>query len=158
GRPGVMPLRLFALGVAAVHAASAPWAFELEPTGQHLYLLALLVPGFVLAVSELAAVPWRAIRWGRGAVPAAVILVWVVARLLGDVYSPRAADTVDGWQGFVALLRFVPPTTNVLTELMDPGLPGLGAVPLVFDGLPLFRAGVVAPSFQVVQVLKIVWL
>ena len=83
--------------------------------------------------------------------------MWVAWCLAHDLNSPRVADVVDGWRGWLDVLSFVRHDKNVLTDLFDPEAPGIGAAVMFFDGLPLFHANLVALSFRAVQVLQIFW-
>jgi hypothetical protein len=152
-------LRPLALAVALLHAGSAPWASRLGPAGQVAYLAMLGVPALLLASTREATGAPRGRRRPWRAVPVAtVIVVWIAARLATDLGSLRVADVVDGWRGFVDIVRFASRGKNLVTDLFDPELPGVGAAMLVFHGLPLYRAGLAPATFQAVQVCQIVWL
>jgi hypothetical protein len=143
-------------GLAVFHLALAPSAAGLGPGGQLGYLALLAVPAAVLAWGEgLVRAPASA-AW-RGALPTAVVIaVWVAGRLVTDLGSPRAADVVDGWRGFLDTARAVHDRQNVLTELYDPKLPGVSGILFVLHGVPFFQAGLAAFSLPAVQVFQIV--
>lgn len=142
--------RWLALGLAAVHLAAAPWAGALGPLGQTIYLVMLAVPAVVLARAPVGPIPWR-----RLLPSALVILVWAGWCLRYDLGSPRVADVIDGWRGWLDVLNFVGQRKNLLGELFDPNLPGMGGVLLFFHGMPLYQAGVLAPAFPSVQLFQI---
>jgi hypothetical protein len=147
--------RVLALGVALVHVCVVPWAARLGPGAQTAYVLALGAPALVLALPGWIRHP-RFRELGVRALPAAIVIVaWVLARLVTDPGSPRLADVVDGWRGWLDDLHFVGERKNVLTDLFDPGLPGLGGVLLLFHGAPLFESGVLPLTFRSVQVFQI---
>jgi hypothetical protein len=159
-RRGAAPsrLRVLAVAVAVLHVGAAPWASRLGPGAQSAYLAMLAVPALLLAWPRAGGGARRTCR-PRDALPvAAVIAVWIGARLATDLGSPRIADVVDGWRGFVDIVLFASRGKNLLTDLFDPELPGVGAAMLVLHGLPLFRAGLAPATFQAVQVCQIVWL
>jgi hypothetical protein len=151
--------RGLALGVAVLQMLGAPWAAHLGPVGQAAYLGLLFVPAALLALSRPG--PARQLAPGGWYGPAAtgvLIALWVVARLATDVGTARAADAVDGWRGIFGLVRFGAHRQNVLTDLWDPDLPGLGAIPLLFMGAPAFVAGLLPFDLRTAQVFQIAWL
>jgi hypothetical protein len=153
-RPAAAPgLRSAALAIAILHACAAPWAGSLGPLGQAGYLVLLFVPAVLLAV------PMRpAVRMHRGVWPTAiVILAWIAARLVTDPNSPRVADVVDGWRGWIDIVRFSLEKKNMLTDLFDPALPGVGGVLLFFHGMPWLQADVVSLTFRWTQLCQIFW-
>lgn len=111
---GIAPF--VALGVALAHLAVAPWASDLGPAAQTAYLLALALPALVLAMPGWPAA-LRAVRWRKAAPAAAVILAWVALRVATDLGSPRVADVVDGWRGWLDDLYFVSERKNLLVDL-----------------------------------------
>lgn len=137
--PARADVRLPALAVATLQAAYAPWARTLGPAGQVAYLLALAVPPLLLAVP--VAVRWRPSALRRALPLGLAIVAWAAICLAVDGDAPRVAHAVDGWRGIVDIHRFVARGKNLLADLLDPELPGLGAALLVFLGLPLFQAG-----------------
>lgn len=159
-RPGKGALRWLALGVALAHAVSALWVTRLGAAGQAAFVLMLGVPALLLAWPLRGQAP-RASS-GRGistAVPvAALILLWTVWRLIGDLYSPRAADVIDIWRVLSDIEAYLAQGKNFLVDGLDPDLPGVPATPLFFQGLPLFQSGLVPVSFQCMQGLQILWL
>jgi len=152
---GVLVARGLALGVAFLHACAAPWASHLGPAGQTAYLAMLGMPGLLLALPGSFAVRARLRRWRRALPLAAVILVWVASRLVTDLDSPRVADVVDGWRGWLDIYRFAEQRKNLLTELFDPNLPGMGGVLLFLHGMPLVQLGIAPLSFHWFQLLQV---
>jgi hypothetical protein len=142
-----------------VQALAAPWAEKLGALGQSLYLAMLFAPALVLGLASrerrhVAEAPTR-----RGVLAiAGIIVVWVALQVVVAVGSPRAMDAVDGWRGIVGLARFSANGQNLLTDLWDPELPGLGALPLFFFGEPFFRLGFLPLGLPAAQVLHILWL
>src|SRR6185295_11490873 len=96
-----------ALAVALVHAAASPFAAALGPGGQTAYLALLLLPAVLLGWPEIVAAVRGASISAATVATAAVIALWIVARLASDVGSPRVADVVDGWRGFLDVATFV---------------------------------------------------
>jgi len=152
-------LRRLALGVALLQALSAPWVGRLGPAGQAAYLGLLFAPAALLALARAAPGRRPAPGTWRGALATGVLIaLWVVARLATDVGTPRAADAVDGWRGIFGLARFGAHRQNLLTDLWDPDLPGLGALPLFFMGAPVFQTGLLPFALGAAQVFQIGWL
>lgn len=150
------PLRWIAVCVAAFHVALAPFAAGLGPAGQLGYLALLAVPAAVLAWGEGLLCAPSAAAW-RATLPTAVVIaLWVGMRLVTDLGSPRAADVIDGWRGFLDTARAFHDRQNVLTELYDPKLPGVSGILFVLHGIPFFQAGLAAFSLPAVQVFQIV--
>jgi len=158
GPSRVRILRPLALVVAVVHALSAPWAFRLGAIGQNAYFLMLLAPALLLAVPSSFPAQWRPLRARRGFPVAALVLLWTVLRLVGDLGSPRIADVTDSFLGIVDMLPFAAQTKNFLVDAGDPHIRGMGAAVLFFHGLPLFQSGVVPLSVPWVQVFQILWI
>ena len=153
--PAAPAVRWSAVGLAALHLALAPFAAGLGPGGQLGYLALLAVPAAVLAWGEgLVRVP-RAAAWAAALPTAVVIAVWAGMRLVTDLGSPRAADVVDGWRGFLDTARAFHEGQNVLTDLYDPKLPGVSGILFVLHGVPFFQAGLAAFSLPAVQVFQI---
>ncbi len=152
------PFRAAALAVAGMHLAAAPWAATFGPAGQVAHLAMLTVPALVLAWGEglLRRAPDPG-RWRAMLPAAAVIAVWIAARAVTDVGSPRVADLIDGWRGVLDIVRFVGDRQNLLTDLFDPKLPGVSGVVTFFHGVPFFQAGLLPFGFAPVQVFQIVW-
>jgi hypothetical protein len=149
--------RVLALVAAVLLAATAPFAASLGPGAQMAYLVALFTPAILLRTWARRAEPRRSRWWLRSLPVAVVIVVWVALRLASDLNSPLVANVVDGWRGVVAMTTFVDQRRNVLTDLFEADLPGLGALPFVLQGVPLFEAGIAVPTFRCVQVLQILW-
>jgi hypothetical protein len=149
-------LRWIAVAIAALHLALAPFAAGLGPAGQVGYLAVLAVPALVLAWGEGLLRAPSATAWRAVLPTAAVIAVWIAGRLVTDLGSPRAADVVDGWRGFLDTARAFQERQNVLTELYDPKLPGVSGILFVLHGVPFFQAGLAAFSLPAVQVFQIV--
>lgn len=148
--------RWVAVGLAAAHLALAPFAAGLGPYGQLGYLALLAVPAAVLAWSEGLVRSPTSMAW-RAVVPTAIVIaVWIGMRLVTDLGSPRAADVVDGWRGFLDTARAVQDRQNVLTDLYDPKLPGVSGILFVLHGVPFFQAGLAAFGLPAVQVFQIV--
>lgn len=155
----LFPLRAarpLALGVAVLHACAAPWAGRLGPAGQTVYLVMLGLPALLLALPEPASVPPRPRHLRRTFPIAAVIVLWSASRLVTDLGSPRIADVVDGWRGWLDIYRFVAEKKNLLRDLFDPKLPGMGGMLLFLHGVPLVHLGIAPLSFRWFQVLQIV--
>lgn len=154
--PAAPMLGWIAVGLAALHLALAPFAGGLGPGGQLGYLALLAVPAAVLAWGEGFFRAPSAAAW-RAALPTAVVIaVWVAGRLVTDLGSPRAADVIDGWRGFLDTARAVHDRQNVLTELYDPKLPGVSGILFVLHGVPFFQAGLATFGLPAVQVFQIV--
>jgi hypothetical protein len=62
------------------------------------------------------------------------------------------------WRTFGYLTRFSQSGGNFLTDSMDPELPGVTAVPLFFQGLPLLHLLGMTPTLEWVQVAHAFWL
>ncbi len=148
--------RLVALAGALLQACSAPWAFHLSPVGQTAYLLTLFVPAALLGCPERLTPRWRPRLAWSAVLVAAVIVAWMVARLTTDLESPRVADVIDGWRGWLDVVTFVQQKKNLLTDLFDPRLPGMGGVLLSLHGMPLFQSDILPLSFRWVQIFQIV--
>ncbi len=147
--------RILAVGVAVFHAIVARWAGNFGTAGQTAYLMGLFLPALLLASPSRR---WRRPRW-RAILPVAgLIALWTALRLFTDLNSPRAATMADDWRGWLDVLAFVQGGKNLLTDLYDPYAPGIGATALLFQGLPLYRSGVLPLSFRAVQVFHILWL
>lgn len=145
-----------AVGLAALHCALVPFAGGLGPAGQLAYLAGLAAPAAVLAWSERL-VAWPSAAAWRAALPTAIVIaLWIAARLATDLASPRAADVVDGWRGFLDTARAAQDHKNVLTDLYDPKLPGVSGVLFVLQGVPFFQAELAAFSLRAVQAFQIV--
>jgi hypothetical protein len=151
--------RGLALGVAVLQLFVAPWAAHLGPAGQAAYLPLLFAPAALLALSR----PGPARQHARGGwhgplATGALIALWVAMRLATDLGTARASDAVDGWRGIFGLVRFDAHRQNLLTDLWDPDLPGLGAIPLFFMGAPVFLTGLLPFDLHTAQVFEIAWL
>ncbi len=155
-RTGKGALRWLALGVALAHAVSALWVTRLGAAGQAAFVLMLGVPALLLAWPLRTPVPPP--RRAALVPVATLILLWTVWRLIGDLYSPRAADVIDTWRVLSDIETYLAQGKNFLVDGLDPDLPGVPATPLFFQGLPLFQSGLVPVSFQCMQVLQILWL
>lgn len=153
------PLAGTALAIAVLHAGLSPVAGRLGPLGQVAYLVALFVPALLLAwpASSSGRSDARG-PWSREVVAVTVVIaVWIALRLATDLGSPRVADAVDAWRGWIDDLTFVAQKKNLLINLYDPHLPGVGAALLVFHGVPIFQAEILPLTFRTVQLLQIGW-
>lgn len=150
-------LRVAAVALALAHLAASGFARGLGPAGQVGYLAALALPALVLALGERAAAGTAGARWSwRALAPtAAVVAVWVAARLVTDLGSPRTADVIDGWRGFLDTFRLATEKENLLTTLYDPRLPGVSAVFAVLQGVPFFQTGLVPFGMSALQAFQI---
>jgi len=152
-----LPMRVLALVLAVAGAAAAAWAERLPPTAQLAYLAGLFVPAAVLALG--------ARRTDRGRLDAAdavavvvVVVAWVALRLAGDLGSPRVADAVDAWRDVVAAARFVVQGRNLLTDLIEPEMPGVAAMPFVFQNVPAAQLGLAEVGVRLLQLGQIAWM
>jgi hypothetical protein len=152
-------LRWLALGIAVLQALGSPWAGGLGPLGQTAYFGLLFVPAALLAfaVPRPARAAHSPVRRHVVAI-GVVILLWTAFVCVRDLGSPRAADAVDGWRGIVGLVRFSTQGHNLLTELWDLDLPGLGALPLLFMGEPFFEAGLLPLTLPAAQLQQMIWI
>lgn len=151
-------LRFLALGVAVAQVAAAPFASRLGAGGQLAYLVALALPPLLLALPSGPRAPATATTWREWAAPLAVVGAWLALCLVRDVGSPRTMDAVDGWRAVVGIEALVARGGNVLTDLLDPDLPGLGAHPMAFLGVPAFHVLGVPVTIPAMQVAQIAWL
>lgn len=151
--PAPVPAAI-ALTIALLHAIASPWAGTLGPGGQSAYLALLLVPVAVLALPRRVRTP----RWRRAVPIAALVGLWVVWCLATDLGSPRVATVVDGWRGWVDLVLFASRGMNLVTQPFDADLAGVGAILMLFHGMPLVQAGMLPLTLAAVQVQQIAWL
>lgn len=149
-----------ALMAAAVHVGCLPWIARLPPLGQLLYVVWLAVPGGLLALGagrRRRPAGEAGSRWLIGAV-LALIVGWAITRLWVAWHSPRAANVVDMWRTFAALVRMTTGHENLLSSSIDPEIPGVNSTPLFFQGLPLLQMLSHAPGLTWVQVANTVWM
>jgi hypothetical protein len=156
-QPG-LARRLLAVALGLVLACCAPYAPGLGPAGQGAYLVALFAPALVLAMPGAGAMPGRSRSWRCAAPVAVVVGAWIGLRLVGDLCSPRVADVVDGWLGFIASMRFASEHLNVLTDVYHPEIAGVGGMVAAFHGALLAQLGILDTTFERIQVLQILWI
>ena len=84
-------------------------------------------------------------RWMVGAV-LVLIIGWAIMRLWIGWHSPRAANVVDMWRTFAALVRMTTARENLLSNSIDPEIPGVNSTPLFFQGLPILQMLSHAPA------------
>ena len=144
-----------AIGIAVTQLCVSPWAGRFGPMGQFLYLSTLFFPALVLTSPARR---WPA-RWAPDAVlTASVVALWVAMRCMTDVGSARVADVGERWQGWLDILDFVAQRKNLLTDLFDPNVPGVGGVLLFLHGVPWFQLKVLTPTIPLTQLFQFVWL
>ncbi len=158
GAPSPSPLRwaqapAVALGVATGHAMASLWAARLDRAGQLLYVLTLAVPALILLAARRPGGARRE-HGGELAWTLPLVAIWAVWRGVLAVHAPEAADVVDTWFGFEYVVAAATGSANLLTQGFLPGFPGTY---LFFQGVPLFGAERVAPSFARLQVLHLMW-
>jgi len=150
-------LRLAALGIAVAHLVVAPFASRFGASGQLAYLAALAIPPLLLALPTGTRAPTTG-AWREWVPPLAVVAAWLALCLVRDVGSPRTMDAVDGWRAVVGVQALIARGGNVLTDLLDPDLPGLGALGMVFLGVPAFQATGVPVTIPAMQIAQTAWL
>jgi hypothetical protein len=89
---------------------------------------------------------------------ALLIALWVVTRLWIGWHSPRVANVVDMWRTFAGLVRMTAEHQNLLSNSIDPEIPGVNSTPLFFQGLPLLQVLSQAPGLTWVQVANTIWI
>ncbi|HYD48160.1 MAG TPA: hypothetical protein VEB21_07430, partial [Terriglobales bacterium] len=129
-----------ALLAALAQLAVVPWLPALPRVGQYLFMLWLFLPAAMLAYDRrpLGATIHSLLRSAAVSPQVgALIGLWAASRLLIAHHSPVAADGVDMWRTFGRLVQVVQENLNFLTSPMDPQLPGVTTMELLFHGLPL---------------------
>lgn len=153
--------RVAALGVAMAQLVAAPFTGALGAGGQLAYLTALAIPPLLLALPSGARAPttaaWRD-TWQEWLAPLAIVAAWLALCIVRDVGSPRTMDAVDGWRAVVGVQALIARGGNVLTDLLDPDLPGLGAHAMAFLGVPAFHVMGVPVTIPAMQVVQLAWL
>ncbi|MBY0276704.1 hypothetical protein K2Z84_15290, partial [Candidatus Binatia bacterium] len=137
-----------------------PFAGALGPAAQLAYLVALALPALLLALPSavLTATPATSASWREHAAPLVVVVAWLALCAARDVGSARTMDVVDGWRAIVAVHAHVARGGNVLTDLLDQDLPGLGALAMAFLGVPLFQATGTPATIPAMQLVQLAWI
>jgi hypothetical protein len=152
-------VRILAVCVSLAHLASALWAARWGPLGQSAYVLLLFVPPLLLGLPAAIRALQRSPRWIWRATPVfALCVIWFASHAMRDLDSPRLANMTDAWVAFYAMAKFAGSTANILTDLYFVAYPRVGALPMLFHGLPLAQAGLLPLSFSTVQALQFFWL
>ena len=157
-------LRLAALAAATALLVAAPFAGGFGPGAQMLYLAALFLPALLLALpsgaraASATPVLTSAATWRDWLTPLAVVAAWLALCIVRDVGSPRTMDVVDGWRAIVAVHAHLARGGNVLADLLDQDLPGLGAHAMAFLGVSLLQATGTAPTIPAMQVMQLAWI
>jgi uncharacterized protein YjbI with pentapeptide repeats len=165
-RPRIPVERHWARGAfiaALLLAIVAPWVGRLSAGVQMAYLLLLSCVPLLLALGGSASrgelrPEARRPREAGWKATAAIIALWLVWRGADAWHSVRSADAVDTWRTFSALLRLSADDGGFLAGTIDPELPGVGAIQLFLQGLPVFQFAGIAPSLHWVQAAHLVWL
>jgi hypothetical protein len=114
-----------ALVAALMHVGCLPWIAQLPPIGQLLYVVWLAVPGGLLVLgvhrhrrsADAAGRRWMGV--------ALLIAFWVITRLWIGWHSPRVANVVDMWRTFAGLVHMTAAHQNLLSNSIDPEIPGV---------------------------------
>jgi hypothetical protein len=149
-----------ALLAAFSHVLFLPWRSSLPPIGQTVFMLWFVLPAALLAWgARRPATRSRLAESMRTSWPvAAVIVTWIVFRVAVSWHTPRAADVVDTWRVFGGFVQLSESNGNFLTASLDPELPGLSAMQVFFQGLPLLHLLSLSPGLTWVQVTNALWL
>ena len=149
-------LRIAAVVVAVLQAVAVPWAGALPPLGQAAYVVALALPALLFAAAVPATRPRPTV--GDWLPTAGIVVAWIAVATVRDVGSPRVADMVDGWRGWVDTLRFVQRNGNMLTEPYVRELTAVGSYGLFLNGIPFRQAGGGTLALPTVVLLQVLWL
>ncbi|MCX8072308.1 MAG: hypothetical protein N3C12_07650 [Candidatus Binatia bacterium] len=150
-----------ALGLAVALFVAAPWVKHAGLPGQLAFLAGLFVPALCLwspSPRPQQSAP-TAVALLRPQLPVVLVTVAWVGFFVGvELGSLEATRAVDQWRAFVDALQFAARNGKLFGERYDAELPNLGALPFLFQGVPLWQLGLVEPSLASMQLAQMSWL
>lgn len=147
-----------ALAVAALLCLISTRASGLSHWGQLLLVLALGLPALILRLADAqdSRAPGRSsserLWWGA---VVALVVVWVLWRMILAPHDARAADLVDMWKNFDFFLDAGTRPGSSVTHTYEVGV---SSVYLLSIGLPFVSSGLAEPTVGWIQAFHSVWI